>query len=72
MVKFTYYKITGIERKFFSLKDAKVFIWFNYSDENRGQLDGQSIVKYINGEPITETEIIVRGNKYAYSKPKRL
>lgn len=72
MNKSNYYEIIGIDKKFFSLRDAKNYIFFNFDEESRNCLDGRSIVKYMNGEPMTEVQIIIRGNKYAYSKPRRL
>lgn len=71
-MKGTYYKITGIDKVFSSLNDAKIHIWFDYTDEERKILDGESIVKYINGEPVTEKRIKFKGERYGFGRTKRL
>ena len=68
------YRIEGEEQEFFTLKDAKFHIYIAYTDDERVKmLNGSSIVKYINGEPKTETSIIVDGaGKYKFGKTKKL
>lgn len=67
-----YYKITSVEKIFSSLNDAKIYIWFNYTDESRKVLDGEYIVKYINDEPATAKKIKYKGDKYGFSRTVRL
>lgn len=72
MKRDTYYKITGLEEKFFSLREAKMHLWYNYTRTNISELSGSSILKYVDGEAVTETPIIVRNDGYCFCKTVRL
>lgn len=64
----TYYKISCLDKKFFSLREAKMYVWYNYTSSDILSLDGSSILKYANGEAVTETPIIVRNEEYCFGK----
>lgn len=73
-MKGVYYQISDEEQVFFSLRDAKHHIYIAYtSDERAKLLNGSSIVKYINGDAVTETPIYVDScGKYKFGKTVRL
>lgn len=69
-----YYQIDGEDGQFFTLRDAKFHIYIAYTKQERiRELKGCSIFKYRDGEPVSETKIIVddAGN-YGFSKTIKL
>ena len=69
-----YYQIDGEEGQFFSLRDAKFHIYIAYTKQERiRDLKGCSIFKYVDGEPVSETKIIVdNSGNYGFSKTIKL
>ena len=67
-----YYKISCLDKKFFSLREAKMHVCLNFTDGQLPLLEGESILKYVNGEPVTETPIIVRNDGYCFCKTVKL
>lgn len=69
-----YYQIDGEDEEFFSLRDAKHHVFMAYTKEERiRDLKGCSIFKWIDGEVVSETKIIVddAGN-YKFSRTIKL
>lgn len=69
-----YYQIDGEEEQFFTLRDAKFHVYIAYTKQERiKDLKGCSIFKYVDGEIVSETKIIVddAGN-YGFSKTIKL
>lgn len=72
----TYYRIDGVNESFKTLKDAKYYIWFAYTDNERIKYFGKE-PSYISGfhedEWLTSTEIkISKEGKVSFGKAKKI
>lgn len=68
----TCYRIDGDDNQFRSLRAAKHHIWIAYTDKERLELNGSSIVKVVNDEVVTMTPIFVTSDGYSFGKTVRL
>jgi hypothetical protein len=73
MIK-TYYTIgTDGTNTFSSLRAAKRHIWMAYTQEERIKaLNGESIYKIVDGEPVTKTKIYVTTDTYFFGKTTKI
>ena len=63
------YKIDGCDEKFRTLRNAKLHVYLAYTQKERiKELKDSSIVKFIDGEAVTATPIIVTSDGYSFGK----
>ena len=67
-----YYRIGSDDsNKFSTLRSAKHHVWMAYTQKERvNELNGESIYKIYEGEPISETKIYVTTDAYGFGKTR--